>query len=215
MSKIRNLRGGERAYWNRLAKSYDRSMWLLGGPLPATLELTKAAVAGTGRVLEVAAGTGLVTIALAEAASHVVATDYAAEMVAKLKTRVELAGLTNVEFHEADIQALSFEPASFDAVVAANVLHLVPDFPAAIASLRRVLKQGGRLIVPTFCHEQTALSKLVSRLLATTGFPGHRRFSLQSLASSLEAEGLRISRKEVIPGVIPVGFVQGTFAPLS
>jgi ubiquinone/menaquinone biosynthesis C-methylase UbiE len=42
--------------------------------------------------------------------------------------------------------ALRFDDGTFDAVVAANVLHLVPDLPGALAALRRVLKPGGRII---------------------------------------------------------------------
>jgi ubiquinone/menaquinone biosynthesis C-methylase UbiE len=201
----------DRSYWNRHAKNYDRSMAVLGRPMPRMLGLTADAVRGAGAVLEVAAGTGLVTAVLAATARSVVATDYAAEMVASLEVRVRQAGLSNVKCEQADLYALRFEPSSFDAVVAANVLHLVPDLPGALASLKRALKPGGRLVIPTFCHDETLLSCVFSRVLALTGFPGHRRFTASSLRSSLEASGLRIGRFEMLPGVIPIAFVDGTF----
>ena len=65
--------------------------------------------------------------------------------------------------------------------MAANVLHIVPNLDAALSSLTRVLKPDGIFIAPTFCHDETRLSWLVSRLLALTGFPGHRRFTVASL----------------------------------
>lgn len=136
-------------------------------------------------------------------------------MVSMLEARVREQGLSNVRCEQADIYALRFEPASFDVVVAANVLHLVPDLPAAVAALRRVLRPGGRLVVPTFCHDETALSWIVSRVISVTGFPGHRRFSARSLRASLEAGGLRIERSETVGGLIPIGFVAGVFDDAS
>lgn len=201
----------ERAYWERNASRYDRSMGLLGGPLPRMIELAGQAVQGTGRVLEVAAGTGLVTPALAAAARHVEATDYAEAMVAQLRARVDGQGLANVICRRADIYDLPFAEDEFDAVVAANVLHLVPDLEAALVQTRRVLKPGGVLIAPTFCHDQTALSRIMSRVLAVTAFPGHRRFSTESLVASLAKGGLEVARVETIPGLIPIGYVEGRF----
>lgn len=201
----------DRDYWERHARKYDASLRLLGRPLPRVLWLTSEAVRGCDRVLEVAAGTGLLTTALAQSATTVVATDYAQAMVTILERRVREAGLRNVKCEQADLYALRFEPGKFDAVVAANVLHLVPDFGGALVALRRVLKPGGRLIAPTFCHDETALSSIISRALAVTGFPGHRRFTAKSLRASLEEVGLRVTRSETLPGVIPIGHVEGTF----
>jgi len=173
------------------------------------LELVGEAVAGRARVLEVAAGTGLVTPVLSRAASEVVATDYAEAMVERLRAVVREHGLGNVTCRQADLYALPFEPGSFDAVVAANVLHLVPDLEGAVTSLARVLRPGGVLVVPTFCHDETRLSWVVSHVLAVTGFPGHRRFTVASLRTTLEGLGLQVRRWEGLSGLIPIGYVEG------
>ena len=199
----------DRNYWERIAKNYDRSMLLLGRPMPRVLEMAGEAVDGASRVLEVAAGTGLITTTLAAHAQHVTATDYAAEMVAALQSRIANKNLHNVTCEQADIYALHYPPQTFDAVVAANVLHLLPDLPSALAALQNVLKPGGRLIVPTFCHDQNPLAWLFSRVMALTRFPGHRRFSIKSLRAALESAGLQIARAEVIPGLIPIGYMEG------
>jgi len=175
------------------------------------VELASNGVRDASRVLEVAAGTGLVTESLARSAREVVATDYSAAMVATLEARVRAAGLQNVRCEQADVYDLRFDAESFDAVVAANVLHLVPDLVAALAALRRVVRPGGRVIVPTYCHDETALSWTVSRILSITGFPGHRRFTARGLGEALEAAGMRISRAETLPGLIPIGYAEGTF----
>jgi phosphatidylethanolamine/phosphatidyl-N-methylethanolamine N-methyltransferase len=199
------------AFWERHAARYDRSMKLLGRPMARALSLTAEAVAGASAVLEVAAGTGLFAAAIAPRVGRLVATDYAEAMVALLRERVAALGLANVECERADIYALRFPPGSFDAVVAANVLHLVPDLPAALAALRRALRPDGRLVAPTFCHDETPLSWLASRAAALGGFPAHRRFSAGSLRRALEEAGLVVERTETVPGLFPIGFVQGRF----
>lgn len=202
----------DKGYWERHARNYDASLrWVLGRPLTRMLEFASEAVRGKARVLEVAAGTGIVTSAIAQTSDSVVATDYAVAMVEALEERVRGAGLKNVTCEQADIYALHYPEGEFDAVVAANVLHLVPDLPEALSAIRKVAAPGAILVAPTFCHDQTKSSWLVSRLLALSGFPGHRRFTGHSLRDAFEENGLRITKFELLSGLIPVGFVVAYF----
>ena len=202
----------DKGYWERHARNYDTSLrWILGRPLPRMLKLASEAVRGRKKVLEVAAGTGIVTAAIARTSQSIIATDYAAAMVESLERRIREAGLENVTCEQADIYSLPYPDGDYDAVVAANVLHLVPDLPLAFGALRKVAAPGAILVAPTFCHDQTRSSWLVSRLLALSGFPGHRRLTEQSLCDAFEQNGLRITQFELLPGLIPVGFVVGTF----
>jgi ubiquinone/menaquinone biosynthesis C-methylase UbiE len=203
----------DRAFWERKAPQYDRvAKGLFGRPVPRVLELTAQGVSGADAVLEVAAGTGLITAAIAPRVRHLIATDYAEPMLALLRTRITDAGFSNVECAHRDIYALDYPPGSFDTVVAGNVLHLVPDLPRAIHALCSVLRPGGKLIAPTFCHDETRLSWLVSRLLVTLmGQPMHRRFTAVSLRQALEQAGLRVSRSETVPGLIPITYVESVF----
>ncbi len=199
-------------YWERHARNYDASMrWVFGRPVPRMMELASQAVRGKRKVLEVAAGTGIVTEAIAETSQSVVATDYAEAMVDELEKRIQRDGLSNVTCGQADIYALSYPAGEFDAVVAANVLHLVPDLSAAIEALRKVSIPGGLLVAPTFCHDETKISWILSRLFAVTGFPAQRRFTMQSLCTALENNGLQVVRSESLPGLIPIGHVEATF----
>jgi ubiquinone/menaquinone biosynthesis C-methylase UbiE len=200
----------DRDFWQRKAPQYDRvTQGVFGRPLPRVLELTAAGVAGAATVLEVAAGTGLMTSAIAPRAGHVVATDYADAMLAILQERMTRAGISNVEAARRDIYALGYPPGSFDVVVAGNVLHLVPDLERALDAMCQVLRPGGRLITPTFVHDETALAWVVSRVLAhVLGQPMHRRFTAASLRHALEQRGLRITRAETVPGLIPIAYVE-------
>lgn len=202
---------GGRSYWERHALHYARSLGPLSRPVPRLLELVGESTHGMERVLEVAAGTGLVTPALSENAATVISTDYASAMVVQLKNNMEQLGLTNVDCQQANLYNLTFIPGTFDAVVAANVLHLVPNLESAIQCLRRMLRPGGVLIVPTFCHDETWVSWVLSRILAVTGFPSHRRFTAQQLKEAVMGQGAQITKEELLPGLIPIGYITAVF----
>jgi ubiquinone/menaquinone biosynthesis C-methylase UbiE len=199
-------------FWQRKAPQYDRvAKGLFGRPLTRVLELTANGVASGDTVLEVAAGTGLITAVIAPRVRRVVATDYADSMLAILRERMKTAGISNVESARRNIYDLGYPAASFDIVVAGNVLHLVPDLERALDALRQVLRPGGKLIAPTFVHDETRLSRVVSRLLVTLlGQPMSRRFTATSLRQALEQRGFRVTRAETIPGLIPVAYVEST-----
>jgi phosphatidylethanolamine/phosphatidyl-N-methylethanolamine N-methyltransferase len=200
----------ERIFWEQKAKHYDGAMKLFRRSLPRTLELTVEAVTGADEVLEVAAGTGLFTAAIAPHVRRLVATDYAEAMLDVLGERMTAAGLSNVEQARADIYALDYPASAFDVVLASNVLHLVPDLVGALAALKRVLRPGGKLVAPTFCHDQTRVSWLLSRVFAVMGQPMHRRFTARSLQQAIEQAGFVVERAETVPGPIPIAFVQAT-----
>ena len=44
-----------------------------------------------------------------------------------------------------------------------------------------------------------------------TGFPGHRRFTGKSLRAALEEAGLHVTKSEMLRGLIPIGYAEGTF----
>lgn len=199
--------GDGRSYWERHAKNYDRSMRVLGGPIPKMIELVARETNDVEDALEIGAGTGIVTVALARSAKRVVATDYAPAMLARLEERFRADGVGNVDIARANAESLDFRDRRFDAVVAANVLHLVPDVNAALQSMVRVLRPDGVLLVPTYCHGQTRLARIVSRALGLTGFPGRRRLTLAGLTDAVRNAGLRVMRTELLRGVIPIGFV--------
>lgn len=201
-------------FWERAAGRYDLSMTVLGGPLSPMSKLVAREVRGRERVLELAAGTGLVTRAIAPEVGQLVATDYSEAMVAKLDARVRAEGLTNVETSTLDVYQLG-EEAAFDAIVAANVLHLLPDLDAALAAMVRALRPGGVLVVPTYCHDQTPLARTTSRIMGWFGFPGQRRLTLETLTDLLRLPELEIGEASLLNGLLPIGFVTASREPID
>lgn len=97
----------------------------------------------SGRVLELGVGTGR-NLALYPADSTLTAVDVAPSMLKRARARARQLGI-DVTFVQADVRALPFETASFDAVVTSCVFCSVADPRAGLAEARRVLKPGGHL----------------------------------------------------------------------
>lgn len=210
MPNLTTTSGDNRKFWEWTATFYDHALTVFGKPYRRTFELTRRDVSGADNVLEVGAGTGLLSREIAPEVDHLVATDYAVAMVDELREHVEEEGLSNVDCARADLYDLDYPDDTFEVVVAGNVLHLVPDLTEALASLRRVLRPGGTLVTPTFCHDETWLSSTASRLFALMGEPMHRRFTTASLREAHEAAGLEVNHSETAPGLIPIGYVAST-----
>lgn len=196
-------------FWKRHARRYDRVARLLNGRFDPMVDRVADIVAGSTHVLEVAAGTGLVTQTIAKVVTHLVATDTSDAMLQTLQARMADVGASNVEVRTADALALPFDDGEFDAVVAANVLHLLPDPGAGLSEIRRVLRPGGVVCVPTFCHADTVMAHVMSRLLRVGGFRVVTRFSGDGLREVVQSAGFRVECRERFQGVLPLWLVAG------
>ncbi|TYK49104.1 class I SAM-dependent methyltransferase [Actinomadura decatromicini] len=98
-------------------------------------------------VLEVAAGTGLVSRAIARRVRHVTAFDLTPAMLAEGKRDADHAGLTNVTFTQGDATALPYVDRSFTLVVTRFSLHQVADPESVVREMVRVSRPGAALII--------------------------------------------------------------------
>jgi ubiquinone/menaquinone biosynthesis C-methylase UbiE len=126
------------------------------------------AVAAHGRVLDVACGPGIVTLALAGTAREVVALDLTPEMLNKARERCAKAGRTNVSFEEGTATALPFDDTSFDAAVTRLSFHHFTEPRKVLAEMHRVLKPSGLLavadVVTAEDPERAALQNAIEQL---------------------------------------------------
>ena len=96
------------------------------------------------RVLDVAAGNGNVALAAARRGCDVIATDYVPALLEKAAERAAAERL-QIDFREADAEALPFKDRSFDVVVSTLGVMFTPDQAQAAAELIRVCKSGGKI----------------------------------------------------------------------
>jgi ubiquinone/menaquinone biosynthesis C-methylase UbiE len=146
---------------------YDRYLGpLLFEPYAADL-VRRLADISSGRVLETAAGTGIVTRTLVRAlpeAVAIVATDLNQPM---LDFAAAQLGTARVEWRQADALDLPFEKDFFDAVVCQFGVMFFPEKQAAYREARRVLKPAGRFIFSVWDRlEENELSQIVSDAVA-------------------------------------------------
>lgn len=118
------------------------------GTLVDLLHSDTAYPAGS-RVLEAGCGTGAQTVTLARNSPHArfVSVDVSAASLAEAKRRADTAGIANVQFRQADLFALPFEPQSFDHVFVCFVLEHLSRPLEALAVLKRLLRPGGSITV--------------------------------------------------------------------
>ncbi len=151
-----------------------RKLWSLGEYervaerlQPAAEVLVEATGVSAGsRVLDVAAGTGNATVAAARLGAQVTASDIAPAMVEKGRARTAAEGF-DVEWHEADAQALPFGDGEFDQVLSAFGAMFAPDPGRAAGEMLRVAKPGGAVAMTTWVQEgvQGACSDLIAEAL--------------------------------------------------
>jgi ubiquinone/menaquinone biosynthesis C-methylase UbiE len=103
----------------------------------------------TDACVDLGAGTGFVTNALAPRVGSVLAVDISPAMTTSLGERAAQAGLGNVRTQVADLRELRLPPASADLIVSSYALHHLrdPDKQALVAEAARWLRPGGRLVV--------------------------------------------------------------------
>lgn len=142
--------------FDEVAAAYDRTNTVLslGQDRLWRIATTRAGAPRRGqRILDLAAGTGASSVALARSGAEVVAGDFSPGMIAEGRRRH--GHVPNVTFVEADAMALPFEDDSFDAVTISFGLRNVHDPRAALAEMLRVTAPGGRLVVCEFSHPQS------------------------------------------------------------
>lgn len=137
-----------RAAWDAIAPGYDRTntpsqMWLGNEGL-------RRARLGLGmRFLDVAAGSGALSIPAARLGARVLATDLSPVMLEHLARRAGEEGL-DIDTRVMDGQALELEDNSFDMVGSQFGVMLFPDMPCGLREMVRVAKPGGRVLMNVY-----------------------------------------------------------------
>ena len=139
----------QRYGWDRAADTYEHAWAEQLKPAQQRL-LHLAALQPGERVIDIACGTGLVTFPAADlvmTGGHVLATDIAERMIEHVAERAATRGSPHVKARRLGAERLDDVPdESFDVALCALGLMYVPDVPAALAEMRRVLRPGGRAV---------------------------------------------------------------------
>ena len=191
-------------FWDKIAGFYDFAESFNSKVYKEMTALAAGFVPQDAAVLDVAAGTGQLSFAAAEKAKEVVCTDLSLSMLENARKKAKRRNVTNILFEVRDIMKLTDRDNTYDVVIAGNVLHLLDEPQAAVKELYRVLKPGGRLLLPTFMlggRKRTLVE--IYRLL---GFTPAGDYTEETYRKMLEAADCGAVKTKMINGKIPCCF---------
>ena len=192
-------------FWDRNAGRYDRFMRKDGAAYGEMYALIQPIVRHK-TVLELATGTGLIAKHIVNAAAHIEATDASAEMIAEAKRDNRSAKL---HFSVQDMFRLPYANQSFNVVIVSNALHIVPQPEKALAEIRRVLKDDGVLIAPTFTHAGNSFTgKAKAFFMKLAGFPLHSKWTSEEYLRFLRQNGWAVRKSVVLKASFPLTYAE-------
>ena len=192
-------------FWDRNAGRYDRFMRKDRAAYEKMYELIRPIVKAK-TVLELAAGTGMIAKNIVNAAAHIEATDASAEMIAEATRGNRSAKL---HFSVQDMFRLPYENQSFNVVIVSNALHIVPQPENALQEIKRVLKDDGVLIAPTFTHAGNSFSgKVRAFFMKLAGFPLHSRWTSEEYLTFLQQNGWTVRKSVVLKASFPLTYTE-------
>ena len=157
-------------------------------------------------VLELATGTGLIAKHIVKATAHIEATDASPEMITEAKRGNYSAKL---HFSVQDMFSLPYASKSFDVVIVSNALHIVPQPEKSLREIKRVLKDDGVLIAPTFTHAENSFSgKVKAFFMKLAGFPLHSKWTSEEYLRFLSRNGWTVRKSAVLKASFPLTYTE-------
>ena len=192
-------------FWDRNAGLYDCFMRKDRAVYEKMYELIRPVVKDK-TVLEVATGTGLIAKHIVKTAAHIEATDASPEMITEAKRENYSSKL---HFSVQDMFSLPYAGNSFDVVIVSNALHIVPQPGKSLREIKRVLKEDGVLIAPTFTHAENSLrGRIKAYFMRLAGFPLHSRWTSEEYLSFLRQNGWRVRKSVVLKASFPLTYAE-------
>ena len=192
-------------FWDKNAGRYDRFMRKDAAAYEQLYELLRPVVRQK-TVLDLATGTGLIAKHIVRYADHIEATDASQEMIEQAKQGVKSAKLY---FSVQDMFHLPYADQSFDVVIVVNALHIVPEPEKALSEIRRVLKDDGVLVAPTFTHADNAFfGKVKAFFMKLAGFPLHSKWTSHEYLAFLRENGWTVQKSTVLKASFPLAYAE-------
>ena len=157
-------------------------------------------------VLEIATGPGLLAKHVAHASKSMIATDYSDGMIKEARKGNYPAKL---KFEVADATDLPYVDNSFNVVLIANALHVMPNPKKALSEIDRVLCKDGLLIAPNFVgHKKGVVSKIWSGILKLAGIRFDHQWTPDEYLIWLENHGWKVTFSKLLPSRISLMYVE-------
>ena len=194
-----------RNFWDRTAKIYDRFMRRDAAAYDRMYALLRPVVRDK-TVLELAAGTGLIAKHIANAAEYIEVTDASEQMIRQAEREDHAE---NLHFSVQDMFCLPYADAAFDVVIVSNALHIVPQPEKSLREIKRVLKDDGVLIAPTFTHAENSFpGKVKAFFMNLAGFPLHSKWTSEEYLKFLQQNDWTVRKSVVLKASFPLTYME-------
>ena len=192
-------------FWDRTAIIYDRFMRRDAAAYDRMYALLRPVVRDK-TVLELAAGTGLIAKHIANAAEYIEVTDASEQMIRQAERENHAE---NLHFSVQDMFCLPYADAAFDVVIVSNALHIVPQPERALREIKRVLKDDGVLIAPTFTHAENSFpGKVKAFFMNLAGFPLHSKWTSEEYLKFLQQNDWTVRKSVVLKATFPLTYTE-------
>lgn len=188
-------------FWDRFAGVYDLAESINGSVYTEMRDITRRLIPAGAKVLDCGAGTGETSLAASDNADSVLCTDLSKNMLKQAQRKARALGADNIEFAARNIFDLQDPDDTYDVVIAGNVLHLLTNPQGAVKEMYRVLKPGGKLLLPTFTNKNS--TRLLIGIYKKLGFDPAANYSPSEYKKMLENCGLGRVRTKLIKGLVP------------
>ena len=190
-------------FWDFCAPFYDIAEKVNGRAYGEMLKTVKGLVPQGATALEAAAGTGAISLAVADKASRVLCTDVSEKMLNVARRKTVKRGIQNITIGMQSIYELAVPDNSFDIVIAGQILHLIDEPKKAAEELRRVAKST--VILPmSFTKNLRGSAKFGVDVYRFFGFAPKIEFTADEYKAFLLAIGFDDCEHIQIEGKIPM-----------
>jgi ubiquinone/menaquinone biosynthesis C-methylase UbiE len=193
----------ERIIWEKIAANYDKSS-KFEEAYRLSIEKSKKVLKSDYKVLEIACGTGIISLGIADKVNSVVGVDISPKMIAIAKEKATKQSINNVHFHTGDGYSLQYENSIFDAILLFNVLHVVKEPNTVLTEAYRLLKTDGYLITATDCYSEPVpflkkLDVLVPKIMKQFGIINYLSyFRKKDIISLLRQNKYQIIEEDIL-----------------
>lgn len=194
-----------KGFWDRWAGHYDRLMSGDKDTYAQILSRMKHRLNRNMVVLELACGTGILSVQLAGNVKMLEATDFSEEMIKQARQKNHSLRL---HFSVQDATALPYAPGTFDAVIISNALHIMPSPEKSLAEIRRVIKPDGILLAPTFTAAGSVFGRLKIRIMELSGFKVFHKWRPQEYLNFLRKNGFTVTDSKVYGGILALTYAE-------
>jgi len=197
----------DNAYWDNMASQYDRHTKKSSKMYERIIQLIQHEVFRDASILDIGTGTGEIPLSICHNVNNIEAIDCSKEMTAIASSKATKQGIDNVTFRVYDGMQLPYQDKAFDIVIMSNLLHVIPSPRHMLAEVFRVLKDQGKIILPTYLHNDSWRTRCISWILRQKGHPVYARFSSASLKEFVEQNGFKVTSQIYLKNIMPASFI--------